>query len=115
MPRNSYKRGVNPDPNVPPKEKKKRGLSKHKISVMVALDRSGSIISESIGRVKISAVAISRLLENKIDSNAIVCTDSCKSFKKFGRESDLELVQLPKGKKKKVYITYNMSILFIVN
>lgn len=41
MPRKSYKRGVKSDPNVTAKEKKKRGLSKDQISVMVALDRSG--------------------------------------------------------------------------
>ncbi|MGL4762255.1 MAG: IS1595 family transposase [Sarcina sp.] len=100
MPRKSYKRGVKSDPNVTAKEKKKRGLSKDQITVMVALDRSGNIISEPIGRGKISASAIGRLFKNKIDNNAIACTDSCKSFKKFARESDLELVQLPKGKKK---------------
>ncbi|MBU3107018.1 hypothetical protein [Clostridium gasigenes] len=67
---------------------------------MVALDRSENVISEPIGRGKISAAAIGRLFENKIDNNAIACPDSYKSFKKFARESDLELVQLPKDKKK---------------
>ncbi|WP_290441975.1 hypothetical protein [Clostridium gasigenes] len=37
---------MKPDPNVPANEKKKRGLSKDQISVMVALDRSGNVISE---------------------------------------------------------------------
>lgn len=100
MPRKAYKRGVKPDPNVPAKEKKKSGLSKDQISVMVALDRSGNIISEPIGRGKISANAIRKLFENKIDDEAIACTDSCRSFKKFAKESELELIQLPKGKKK---------------
>lgn len=67
---------------------------------MVALDCSRNIIFEPVGRGKISAAAIRRLFENKIDSEAIACTDSCRSFKKFARESNLELVQLPKGKKK---------------
>lgn len=80
--------------------KKKRGLSKEQISVMVVLDCSRNIISEPVGRGKISDAAIRRLFENKIDSEAIACTDSCRSFKKFARESNLELVQLPKGKKK---------------
>ncbi|MBU3138213.1 hypothetical protein KPL39_18460 [Clostridium gasigenes] len=102
------KEGLKPDPNVPANEKKNRGLSKDQISVMVALDRSENVISEPIGRGKISAAAIGRLFENKIDNNAIDCPDSCKSFKKFARESDLELVQLPKARKSKIYITYNM-------
>lgn len=100
MPRKAYKRGVKPDPNVTAKEKKKRGLSKDQISVMVALDRCGNIISEPVGRGKISAAAIGRLFKNKIDSESIACTDSCRSFKKFAKESNLDLVQLPKGKKK---------------
>lgn len=100
MPRKAYKRGVKADPNVPAKEKKKRGLSKDQISVMCAIDRSGNIISEPIGRGKISAAAIGKLFENKIEDNSIACADSCRSFKKFAQNSNLELVQLPKGKKK---------------
>lgn len=67
---------------------------------MVALDRSGNVISEPIARGKISAASIGKLFENKIDNESITCTDSCRSFKKFAKESNLELVQLPKGKKK---------------
>lgn len=67
---------------------------------MVALDRSGNVISEPIGRGKISAAAIGKLFDGKIDAESIACADSCRNFKKFAKESDLELVQLPKGKKK---------------
>ncbi|MGL5243747.1 MAG: IS1595 family transposase [Sarcina sp.] len=100
MPRKGYKRGVKSDPNVPVKEKKKRGLSKDQISVMCAIDRSGNIISEPIGRGKINALAIAKLFEDKIEEDSIACTDSCRSFKKFAKNSNLQLVQLPKGKKK---------------
>ncbi len=67
---------------------------------VIILFSFGNIISKPIGRGKISTTAMGRLFENKIDSEAIACTDSCRSFKKFARESNLKLVQLPKGKKK---------------
>lgn len=67
---------------------------------MVVLDHSGNVISEPIGRGKISAVAVKKLFENKIDDKVVACADSCRSFKSLQKETDSELVQLPKGKKK---------------
>ncbi|MBB6625368.1 hypothetical protein H7E67_18300 [Clostridium gasigenes] len=95
--------------------KKKRGLSKDQISVMVALDRSENVISEPIGRGEISAAAIGRLFGNKIDNNAIACPDSYKSFKKLQENLIWNWFNYLKTRKSKVYITYNMSTLFIVD
>lgn len=52
---------------------------------MVALDRSGTVISEPVSRGKISSAAIGRLFKDKIDSEAITYANSCRSFKKCKR------------------------------
>lgn len=100
MPRKAYKRGVKQDTSNPKKEKRKRGLSKEQISVMCAIDRSGNIIAEPIGRGMVGSEAIENLFMNRIDEDAIACVDGARGFKKFAQNSNLELVQLKKGKRK---------------
>ena len=102
MPRKAYKRGVKQDTTKAKdkKEKRKRGLSKEKISVMCAIDRSGNLIIEPIGRGNVGYDAIFNLFDNIIDSESIACVDSAKGFTKFARISEIEVVQLEKDKRK---------------
>lgn len=102
MPRTAYKRGVKQDTTKekPKTEKRKRGLSADQISVMCAIDRIGNIIIEPISKGNVGFEAISKLFDNRIDQEAIVCTDVSKSFTKFANTADVEVIQLSKGKRK---------------
>ena len=102
MPRKAYHRGVKQDSTKEQSktEKRKRGLSSDQISVMCAIDRIGNMIIEPISKGNVGFEAISKLFDNRIDQEAIVCTDITKSFTKFANTADVEVIQLPKDKRK---------------
>lgn len=100
MPRKAYKRGVKADPNHKALVKRKRGLSSKQIAVMCAIDRAGNIIAEPIGKGRVKGEAIENLFSNRIAEDSIVCVDSCRSFIKFAQNSNINLQQIKRGKRK---------------
>lgn len=79
---------------------KYRGLSFEQVGVLVALDRDKNVISEIYGRGKITTKQISNVLENSIETNSVLVTDSCRSYVKFASDNNLVLKQIESGKHK---------------
>lgn len=100
MPRKSHKRG---------KEIKKRGLSKEQICVATALDRQGNLIIELLCKGIMTHKELERLYKGHIGESYILCTNRHKSYIKFATDFNLDHKRI-----KKVFITYNTSIVYIV-
>lgn len=100
MPRKSHKRG---------KEIKKRGLSKEQICVATALDRQGNLIIELLCKGIMTHKELERLYKGHIGESYILCTNRHKSYIKFATGFNLDHKRI-----KKVFITYNTSIVYIV-
>lgn len=65
-----------------------------------AIDRAGNIIAEPIGKGRVKGEAIENLFSNRIAEDSIVCVDSCRSFIKFAQNSNINLQQIKRGKRK---------------
>ena len=99
MPRKPYKRGPNSKPSKN-EEKRKRGISREKVSVMCVMDRSGNIITELLCNGRLRYKDIERLLKDRIEDNSILCVDSHKSFNKLKDNFNIDLQQIKKGEYK---------------
>lgn len=81
MPRRARKRG---------KEIRTRGISNEQICVATAIDRNNNIILEMICKGRMGYRDLERLYGGHIDNEAIICTDSHKSYIRFGRDLNLD-------------------------
>jgi len=81
MPRRARKRG---------KEIRRRGISNEQICVATAIDRNNNIILEMICKGRVGYRDLERLYGGHIDNEAIICTDSHKSYIRFGRDLNLD-------------------------
>lgn len=92
MPRKARKRG---------KQVKKRGISNEQICIATAIDRNGNTIFEMVTKGRISTEDLERVFKDRLDSDSLICTDSHKSYIKFGREYVSEHIRIESGKHKK--------------
>lgn len=86
---------------------KKRGISDEQISVVVAYDRNGSIITKMAGRGRITAKEIDQTLGEYLDKEIVLCTDSATNYKSFAKKKGIthETINSNKGEyvKKGIY------------
>jgi transposase-like protein len=68
---------------------RKRGISNEQISVIVAHDRNGNILSKVAGRGRITADEIDQALSGCLDSDVILCTDSATNYKLFAKKKNI--------------------------
>jgi transposase-like protein len=99
MPRKSHMRGVKGSKSSKT-EKRKRGISKEQVCVLCAMDRVGNIVTELLCKGRMKHTDLDRLFRNRIDDEAIFCTDSHKSYIQFAQNLDIELQQIKRGKHK---------------
>lgn len=85
----------------------KRGISKEQISIVVAHDRNGNIMSKLAGRGRITADEIEQTLGKCLDNEIVLCTDSATNYKAFAKKKGIphEVINSNKGEhvKKGVY------------
>jgi transposase-like protein len=91
MPRKSRKRG---------KQVKKRGISGEQVCIATAIDRKGNIIFEMTNKGRIKTIDLERLFKDRLDPDSLICTDSHKSYIKFGKEKVSEHIRIASGKHK---------------
>jgi hypothetical protein len=89
------------------------GVSDEQVPVVVGCDRQGELILGVAGRGRVSQKDIERVLGNRIDDDAILCTDSHRSFRAFAGAHDFKYkpVNISKGRRvvKKVYHIQNVN------
>jgi len=91
MPRKSRKRG---------KQVKKRGISNEQVCMATAVDRQGNIIFEMTNKGRIRTADLERLYKGRLDPNALICTDSHKSYITFAKGHVAEHIRIASGKHK---------------
>jgi transposase-like protein len=91
MPRESRKRG---------KQVKTRGISKEQVCIATAIDRKNNIIFEMVTKGRIRTADLERLFKDRLDPDSLICTDSHKSYIKFGEENVSEHIRIASGKHK---------------
>ena len=79
MPREAHMRGVKGSKSNKT-EKRKRGISNEQVCVLCAMDRVGNIVTELICKGRMKHTDLERLFRDRIDDEAIFCTDSHKSY-----------------------------------
>ena len=75
MPRKSHERGIKGSTSSKT-EKRKRGISKEQVCVLCSIDRVSNIITELICKGRMKHTDLERLFRDRIDYEAILCTDS---------------------------------------
>ena len=63
-------------------------------------DREDTLLSKVSNLGKVSANDLNKVYLGKVQEDAIFCTDSEKSYRKFARENGFRLIQLESGKHK---------------
>lgn len=99
MPRKAHNRGVKGSYSSKD-EKRKRGISKEQVCVLCAMDRTGNLITELICKGRMKHTDLERLFSGRIEDEAILCTDSHKSYIQFAQNLGVELQQIKRGKHK---------------
>jgi len=86
-------------PRIRGGKSKLRGLSNDQISILVAIDRNGSILSDVAGRGRLSAKEIDTVLSPFIEKDVLICSDSATGFKSFAKIKGLkhEVLNASKG------------------
>lgn len=92
MPRKSKKNG---------KSYKTAGTGDDFICVIAAIDNFDNIILEISDVGSASTDQISKILNNRIEPNSILVTDSKSSYIKYAIDNKLKLIQIPSGKHQK--------------
>ena len=83
-------------------EIRKPGLSKEQVCVVCGIEREHKYAISKIGGLgKASIKTISSVLDNKIKEKSIICTDKEKSYIKFAKSNNIELIRLEGYKSKK--------------
>lgn len=89
MPRKSRRNGF---------EDRTSGISDEQICIVFAIDSNDTMIAKVVGNGPASTDMIKKALNNKIEGNAILVTDSKSSSIKFSNDNSLILKQVPHGK-----------------
>jgi transposase-like protein len=71
-----------------------RGLSRQKICVPCAIDRTGKVYGVAAGRGKVSADFLHAAYDGHIKEGAVLVTDKDSSDRKFARKNHLDIIQL---------------------
>lgn len=90
MPREAHKRG---------ERAKKRGISKEKVCVACAVNRSGKSIANISNLGRPSVASISAVLGGKITPDSILCTDKMNSYVPFAEHEGINVIQLKSNKR----------------
>jgi transposase-like protein len=92
---------------------KKRGISKEQISVVVAQDRNGNVLSKVAGRGRTTADEIDLAIGKCLDADVVLCTDSATNYKSFAKKKGIphEILNAHKGVrvKKGIYHIQNVN------
>ena len=92
---------------------KKAGVSDEQVPVILGCDREGEMVIGVAGRGRISLKDVDRVLGNRIDPDATLCTDSHSSFRAFAKANQLKYrpVNVSKGRRvvRKVYHIQNAN------
>lgn len=99
MPRKARKRGSKGSKSSKG-QKRKRGISNEQVCVLCAMDRVGNIMTELICKGRMKHTDVERFFRDRIDGDAIFCTDSHKSYIKFAQNTGVELKQIKRGRHK---------------
>ena len=67
----------------------KRGISDEQVSIVVALDRNGAILSKLAGRGRVTASQINDVMGNLLRGDAVLCTDSATNYKSFAKQNNI--------------------------
>lgn len=70
------------------------GISKSQVSILVAMDRNGNIISCKNGYGRTTAFEIESVLDDYIEYSSILCKDAATNYKKFTKMKKLHTKQL---------------------
>lgn len=109
MPRKSHKRGAKGSLSSKA-EKRKRGISNEQVCVLCAMDRAGNLIAELICKGRMKHTDLERLFTGRIDDEAILCTESHKSYIQFAQNLGVELQQIKRANHKKdVYHIHHIN------
>lgn len=68
----------------------KAGISNEQVAVIVSCDRNGHKDFQVVGKGRISKNDIDKVLGDKIDEKAILCTDSHRSYTAFAKSKNLQ-------------------------
>lgn len=71
------------------------GISNDQLCVIVAIDSKDNILIKVVGNGPASTSMIEKALNNRIETNSILVTDSKNSYIKFAKDNNLNLVQIP--------------------
>ena len=88
MPREPHERG---------EKAEKRGISKEKVCVACAIDRSGNIIMDLICLGRMTHKELGEFYNGHVENSSIFCTDSHKSYIKFAQGLGLDHKQVKSG------------------
>ena len=72
------------------KRSQKRGISNEQICIATAIDRNNNNIFEMVCKGRVGYKDLERLYGGHIDNEAIICTDSHKSYIRFGKDLNLD-------------------------
>jgi transposase-like protein len=92
MPRKAHKRGHSTHT---------RGLSKKKVCVPCAVNRSGLSIAKITNTGRVSAKALHQIFDGRIQEDSTLVTDAMNSYVQFADANGVVLVQLKAGKAKR--------------
>ena len=98
MPRKPHKRGH---------MTKLRGLSKEKVCVPCAVNRSGLSIAKISNLARIKTAGLEEVLSDRIEPDSHIITDKASAYQKYAAAHSLDLVQL-KGGKSSIKSIYNL-------
>ncbi len=79
-------------------EAKKRGLSKDKVCVPCAVSRNGLSIAKISNLSRVKVAGLEGVFSGRIAPHSNIVTDSASAYKKFSKNNDLILHQIPSGK-----------------
>lgn len=74
-----------------------RGISHEQTGVLVAIGRAKNLVSKVYGQGKITTKQVSIILNNRIESESLLITDKCASYRHFAEENSLNIRQLKAG------------------
>ena len=101
IPRKPHKRGC---------DVHKRGISKEKVCVSCAVNREGLSIAKSSNLARPTVADFHKVFDNRIDDDAVICTDKLAAYAKFAKDNGLDLVQIKGGKASKgIYNIQNIN------
>lgn len=92
MPRKARRRGASVH---------KRGLSKEKVCVPCAVNRTGLSIAKASNLGRVGTKDLHSVYDGRIEGGSIIVTDLLNSYRRFANKNGFELVQLKGGKSKK--------------